>query len=331
MNPKLVFKAMADDTRRRILQLVARHQLSVSELVQCLAQPQSTVSRHLKVLRDAALIHDRRDGTTVRYDAPNPAAPDDSQNHSIQARMLDWLTLQAIPKPLQDRLNRVLMQRQDQSSAFFSQVAKRWDRMRVDAFGDAFHLETLAALLPGEWTVADIGTGTGFFLPLLAATFHRVLAVDPVTEMLEVARARCAARDIGNVSFRKGDFNRLPIDTGGVDLACAVLVIHHVPAPQDAVAELARIVKPGGRLLIVEQKTHRLDAFHERMQDRWWGFEPQDLAEDVAAAGFRNVQCRDFVTDQSASTGLEAPELFILTARSVGRSAKTVTTKTADQ
>lgn len=313
MSNQVVFKAMADGTRRRILQLVTRHEMNVSELVDCLRVPQSSVSRHLKVLRDAGLINDRREGTAVVY-----AMPDRSRNNGdaspLQWRMLDWVGEEDLPQGLATRLERILDHRRDQSHDFFSRVGNRWDQMRVDAFGDAFHLEALTALLPAEWQVADIGSGTGYLLPVLARTFAQVIAVDPVTEMLDVARARCAEEGVDNVTFRKGDLAALPIEEASLDLMLAVLVLHHVPSPTEALAELRRVTRPGGRLLVVEQHAHNLSDFHERMQDRWWGFEPDALARQVENAGFRAVTWRDLRPDPLTAGAIEGPGLFVLTA-----------------
>jgi len=312
MQSESVFKAMADGTRRRILKMVSHHELSVSELVSCLKLPQSTVSRHLKVLRDAGLIHDRRDGTTVIYALPEwsvngPEAP------GLEARLIDWVGEQEMPAGLASRLDRVLGRRKHRSDAFFSKVGQRWDQMRLDAFGDAFHLEALSALLPSDWRVADIGSGTGYLLPILARTFKQVVAVDPVPEMLDTARARCAREKLGNVTFRKGDLSRLPIPDDDVDLALAVLVLHHVPSPADALGELHRAIRPGGKLLIVEQQAHHLEDFHERMQDRWWGFAPDELAHLVTRVGFTLVRHRNLEPDPLSSGALDGPGLFVLT------------------
>lgn len=313
MSNQVVFKAMADGTRRRILQLVARHEMNVSELVDCLRVPQSTVSRHLKVLRDAGLIDDRREGTAVVYAMPDRSRGngDDSPLHW---RLLDWVGEEDLPQGLATRLERVLDHRQDQSHDFFSRIGNRWDQMRIDAFGDAFHLEALTALLPADWKVADIGSGTGYLLPVLARTFASVTAIDPVTEMLDVARARCAEEGVGNVTFRKGDLSALPLEEAGLDLALAVLVLHHVPSPTEALEELRRVLRPGGRLLVVEQHAHKLTDFHERMQDRWWGFEPDALARQVKEAGFTRVTWRDLRPEALASGSIEGPGLFVLTA-----------------
>lgn len=314
MESETVFKAMADATRCRILQIVNRHELSVSELVDCLQLPQSTVSRHLKVLRDAGLIRDRREGTAVIYAVAENGAGSGSNPPELQARLLDWVNDQELPRRISGRIDRVLGRRKRRSAEFFSRIGHRWDQMRMDAFGDAFHLEALTAMLPGDWEVADIGTGTGFLLPLLSRTFRKVVAVDPIPEMLEAARTRCTDRGVKNVRFLKGDLSRLPLPDGRVDLVLAVLVIHHVPSPAEALQELHRIVKPGGRLLVVEQQAHRLEEFFERMQDRWWGFEPAEFTRLVSKAGFRRVRRRGLAPDFNAASPLEGPDLFLLTA-----------------
>lgn len=328
MDAERTIKAMGDPTRRRILQLVARHELAVSEIVDCLGQPQSTVSRHLKVLRDAGLIQDHRHGTTAHYATSTLNGDENGSPARLAGHILEWVNEQDLPKPLSNRLASVLERRQNRSTDFFSQIGQRWDRMRVEAFGDAFHGEAFAALLPADWVVADIGTGTGYMLPILARTFRKVIAVDPVPNMLEVAQSRCRTQRIKNVAFRRGDMSRLPILNEQADLVLAVLVLHHVPSPEEALGELYRIAKPGGHLLIVEQRSHRLERFHERMQDRWWGFDPSRLGKTVAEAGFGDVRHRPLPSDPVKPGTVEAPELFTLTARRPG-DAKTTRVQSA--
>ena len=163
--------------------------------------------------------------------------------------------------------------------------------------------------------VADIGIGTGHLLPLLAGRFRRVIAIDPVPAMLEIAQGNPALAEADNIDFRAGDLSRLPVDDGGADLALAILVLHHVPSPLEAVKELQRIIKPGGRLLIVEQTAHGCEEFHEKMQDRWWGFEPDFLARQVERAGMVNVRHSPLDTAEPTSASVpEPPGLFVLTA-----------------
>ncbi len=310
-----VFKAMADQVRRRILQLVSRHELSVSEVVECLRLPQSTVSRHLKVLREAGLILDRRKGTVVLYGAADRNSDWVGEPVCLPEMLLDWVAVETLPAVIERRLVAVVDRRVASHGSFFSRYAHRWDEMRIEAFGDAFHLEALTALLPGEWTVADIGAGTGWLLPILSSTFWRVIAVEPIPEMLAEATRVAQTRKLSNVELKRGDLGRLPIESACVDMVCAALVLHHVPSPAEAVAELFRVTKPGGRLLIVEQKAHENESFHQRMGDRWRGFSSVELGECVASAGFSDVVSRSLSHESRAATAEDVPELFTITAR----------------
>ncbi|MFQ5590738.1 MAG: ArsR/SmtB family transcription factor [Phycisphaerae bacterium] len=303
-----LFKAMADRTRQRALVVLSRHELGVSELVEVLRQPQSTVSRHLKALRHAGLIRDRRQGNTVMYSIGRPA--DDGCGASLSARILEWVSEQELNGALRTRLDAVLQRRQGLSDAFFTQAGRHWDILRQEAFGDIFHLEALTALLPTEWTVADLGTGTGFLLPALARQFRLVVGVEPVEEMLATAGRRVKLDALGNVELRRGDLSSLPMDDGTVDVALAVLVLHHVPSPRDALAEMHRIVRPGGRILIVEQTAHDYEAFRRRMQDHWWGFEPAELERATRSSGFERVRTRMLAT---AGHAAGVPALFVVT------------------
>ncbi len=308
VEPEIVFKALADRTRQRAFALLSRHELGVSELVELLRQPQSTVSRHLKVLKEAGLIVDTRRGHSVYYAVPAPQG--DADDVGLTDKVLGWASEQPLPSGMTARLETVLSRRCEMSERFFSEVGGRWDTMRQEAFGDRFHLEAFTALLPSHWRVADIGTGTGYMLGTLARQFDSVVAVDPVDAMLDAARQRAKRLSLDNVELLKGDLSNLPISGSTVDLAVAVLVLHHVPRPKDAIRELFRVARAGGQVLIVEQTAHRNEAFRSRMQDRWWGFAPDEFSDMLAEAGFERLRVRTLVTADSA---VDAPELFVAT------------------
>ena len=311
MKPEVVFKAMADQTRQRTLRVLTPNELTVSELVEVLRQPQSTVSRHLRVLREAGLIRDRREGNAVLYSVQPSAATLDGAE--LTGRMLEWVAGQPLPPPQTPRLDAVHHRPREMSDRFFNRIGRHWDSLREESFGNRFHLEAFWALLPRRWVVADIGTGTGYLLVTLARYFSRVVGVDPVDTMLEAARQRVEELRLGNrVELRQGDLSRLPISGATVDLAVAVLVLHHVASPPSALAELYRILRAGGTFLVVEQTAHEREDFRDRMQDRWWGFEAADLGGQLEAMGFEEVRSQLLTTVERDA---DAPELFVVTGR----------------
>lgn len=305
-----VFRALADPLRRRLIQVMLKHELSVSELVVILRHPQSTISRHLKVLRNAGLVVARREGTMVFY----RCGVRDGGSAAVDVQALNWLQGRPLDKATEERVQRALRRRHGATVALFDRLANQWDELREAAFGDAFAFEAFIGLLPREWTVADVGTGTGFLVPSLAAHFRRVIAVDPSPAMLECARQRLGGHEARHVTFHVGGFDRLPLIDCECDLGIACLVLHHVVKPEEALAEIHRVVKPGGRLLVVEQEKHDLAQFHEMMEDRWWGFDPEELSETIASVGFENVHRRPLCTARSTSGAVEGPSLLALTA-----------------
>lgn len=326
---ELVFRALADRTRQRLLRVLSEAELSVSELVEVLDQPQSTVSRHLKVLRDAGLLVDRRAGTTALYAARSTAAPPPGHGsegagvpEDLRIRLLRWIGEEPLDDLEKRRLEACLERRRGEPQDFFDRLGAHWDALRVEAFGPSFHLEAVTGLLPPEWSVADVGSGTGYLLPALAACFHRVIAVDPAPVMLDLARSRPDLAEAGNVEFRAGALEDLPLADGEVDLVIASLVLHHVGDPPAGIAEIHRCIRPGGRVLLIEQQPHDSDEFRERMGDTWAGFEPARLAGWLRDAGFTGITWRKLTTARPGHRQAhEVPSLVAMTA-AVARPAK---------
>jgi ubiquinone/menaquinone biosynthesis C-methylase UbiE len=290
-----LFKAIGEPLRLRIVQLLCAEELSVGELVRVLDLPQSTVSRHLKTLRDEGLLADRPVGNATFYRATLEA---DHGNGDAPLRDSLVALMRDTPLPPADRagLDRVLAVRGTDGESFFDRVAIHWDAMREACFGSTFHLEAFLHLLPAEWTVADLGTGTGYLLPVLARHFHRVIAVDNSQTMLDLAKGRLKELGIGGVKLRAGDLESLPLGDGEADLAIALLMLHHLPAPQVALAEIGRVLKPGGRLLLVEVHPHGNEQFRVRMADRRNGIAPRTLKSWLASAGFAAAEAWDIPT-----------------------------------
>lgn len=304
-----LFKALGDPTRHLIVQVLSQQELAVNELVESLGQPQSTISRHLRVLREAGLISDRREGVTVYCQAALGANDEDPMTQSIR----DWFKAQALPTEVADRLEHVLRRRRQRSSAFFDQRGEEWDDLRRGWFGHDFPLEAFLGLLPASWAAADLGTGTGHLLPALGRVFSQVIAVDHSEVMLARARQRSGAHGLTNVDLRLGELEALPIDDEEIDLAIAMLVMHHVSEPGRAMAEIARTLRPGGKLLVVELSEHHDEDLRREMGDLWMGFSPSRLSALAEEAGMSTQRRVPLTSTHRGQNGTaEEPSLFAL-------------------
>ena len=283
--------ALADSTRNRILLLLERQELTVSELCSTMQLPQSTVSRHLKALADSGWVTARAEGTSNLYTMARSTtgAETDQAGLDGSAKRL-WLLVREqagdTPAAAQDqgRLQSVVAERRARSQQFFSSAAGQWDRFRDDLFGDRFHLVALAALADPAWVVGDLGCGTGQVSAALAPFVARVIAVDASGEMLQSALKRVAGAD--NVDLRRGDLEALPIDNARLDAAILTLVLHHVPEPAKALSEVARVLKPGGRVMIVDMLPHDRDNYRQQMGHVWLGFSDAHVRALLTDAGF---------------------------------------------
>ena len=277
---------LADATRARLLLALEEQELTVSELCSVLQLPQSTVSRHLKSLGDEGWVASRREGTSRHYRTTVDELPD-------AARRLWRLTRSEVSKtPLVEedgrRLASVLAERRSRSQEFFSSAAGQWDRMRRELFGDRAELIPLLALLPREWKVGDLGCGTGRMGEALAPFVSKLVAVDDSPAMLEAAKERLARFD--HVEVRRGRLEALPVEDGSLDVALVALVLHHLPEPGRAVAEAARALQPGGRLLVVDMLPHDREEYRQEMGHVWLGFSEERITGWLEDAGFEELQ-----------------------------------------
>ena len=244
--------ALADPIRCRLLVLLEKHELTVSELCAVLQMPQSSVSRQLKTLADDSWVQSRRDGTSRFYSL--------STEHFDDAARQLWPIIRSqvseTTSAAQDarRLRSVLQRRRAKSEAFFASAAGGWDRLREELFGDTFYLWAVLGLIDPALTVGDLGCGTGQLTATLAPFVTKIIAVDASDDMLEAARARVA--EWPSVDIRRGQLESLPIGDQELDAALLSLVLHYSPDPSRALAEAARALKPGGRALVVDMQPH---------------------------------------------------------------------------
>lgn len=299
--------ALADVTRARLLLLLEGRELSVSELCTVLQLPQSTVSRHLKWLIDDGWLSSRRDGTSRHYSL-------DLEDLAPSAAAL-WQAVRGeigeLPVVAEDagRLASVVAGRRTRSQAFFSSAAAAWDELRQELYGEASELPALLALLDDRWVVGDLGCGTGRVSALLAPFVRRVIAVDSSPEMLDAARRRLAG--VTNVELRRGEIEQLPLADGELDAVCLVLVLHHLADPGRALAEAARCLKPGGRLVVVDLAPHDRREWKLKMGHQWLGFSADQLGHWAAGAGFEALRLQPLSADPDS----RSPSLFVAAAR----------------
>jgi ArsR family transcriptional regulator len=298
--------ALADPIRCRMLLLLEKHELTVSELCAVLQMPQSTVSRHLKTLADDDWVASRRDGTSRFYSMP----ADDLDAGAKRLWPLIREQVAATSGAGQDerRLRGVLARRRAKSEEFFATAAGGWDRLRSSLFGDQFFLWALLGLIDPALVVGDLGCGTGQLTETIAPYVARVIAVDGSPDMLEAARHRVGAAT--NVDLRKGELENLPIDTGTLDAAMLSLVLHYSPAPARALAEVGRVVRPGGRVLVVDMLPHDRQEYQQQMGHVWLGFSEKQMSRFLSSAGFGAVRVRPLPTDPDA----KGPALFAAVA-----------------
>jgi ArsR family transcriptional regulator len=293
---------LSDPLRCRMVLVLERHELTVSELCAVLQLPQSTVSRHLKTLADAGWASSRRDGTSRYYAVA-------LEGLDVGARRLWPLIREQVAATSgaehdEKRLTSVLARRRSKSEEFFSSASGQWDRLREELFGHTFHLHAVLGLLDPASIVGDLGCGTGQLSALVAPHVAQVIAVDSSPDMLQAARLRLAQLD--NVDLRSGSVEALPIDDAQIDVAMMGLVLHHLPDPAKALSECARVLQPGGRALIIDMLPHDRAEYQQQMGHVWLGFTEQQISKLLTAAGFHAIRLRPLPIAEEA----KGPALF---------------------
>jgi ubiquinone/menaquinone biosynthesis C-methylase UbiE/DNA-binding transcriptional ArsR family regulator len=277
-------RILGDPNRLRMLLLLAREELSVAELQEILGMGQSTISTHLSQLKHAGLVEDRRAGKNIWYQAKSGG--------EVVSKLL--LLLQQAPEELpesehdQAALQLALRKRQDKTRAFFDDMAGRLGREYVPGRSWRSIAEALLLLLP-PLVIADLGAGEGGFSLLLAQGAQQVIAVDNSDRMVELGSALARKQGVRALEYRKGDLEAVPIADASVDLALFSQSLHHALHPGRAVAEAWRILKPGGRIVVLDLVQHRFAEARELYADVWLGFSEVELESLLRKAHFGNV------------------------------------------
>jgi SAM-dependent methyltransferase len=296
---------LADPVRGRILVLLEGQDLAVTEICQVLGMPQSTTSRHLRILSDEGWVEVRKEGTRRLY-ILRPAKLDESARSLWEIVKNQVLEL---PETADDarQLREVLAMRRVRSREFFDRDAPEWDRVREELFGSEFGFQALPGLLDPRMEIGDLGCGTGLIASTLAPFVQRIHAVDDSEAMLDAARERLDRFD--NVRFHHAGLESLPLESNSLDAAIMMLVLHHIPDPAAVLTEVARVLKPKGRLLLVDMVPHDRAEFEKQMGHVWLGFSEPDLRLRLESAGFVDPVYRALPSNRRG----KGPALFVAT------------------
>jgi ArsR family transcriptional regulator len=274
-------RVAADPNRLRILLLLEREELSVAELQDILAKGQSQVSTNLALLKGAGLVDDRRTGKNAFY------------RLTARRELMDVLSQAAaeIPEAQQDQqaLRLALRKRQDRMRRYFDELAGKFGRQYVPGRSWKGIAEALLKLLP-PMDIADLGAGEGTISQLMAQRARRVIAIDNSEKMVQFGTELARRHNIANLEYRLGDLEDVPIADGEVDLAFLSQALHHASHPERAIAEAFRILRPGGRITILDLNRHHFEEAREMYADLWLGFTELELETLLKTAGFEAVE-----------------------------------------
>jgi ArsR family transcriptional regulator len=279
-----LYRLLGEDARLRLLRVLSRERLNVTELTGVLGLAQSGVSRHLGLLKDAGLVAEERDGGFSYYQLGPSVQPIESALRAQFAAAADDPDVRAD----EARLQEVLRLRKENFDAH-SGPDTRDARQLVPGRSWAAWSRALGLLMP-QMKVADLGCGEGYLTMEAARWASRVIAVDRSDAVLTRARALARRRRVSNVIWKKGELDRLPMKDASVDVAMLSQALHHAHQPARAIAEAARVVVPGGRVLVLDLRAHEEEWVRAKLGDRRLGFDDDELKRMLVAAGLSDVK-----------------------------------------
>ena len=281
-------RLLADPTRLRLVLLLEKEELSVAELQDILSMGQSRISSHLAQLKRAGAVADRRAGKNVYYGMVRDGARSPAR---AQISELTRTLAREVPEAADDltALKLVLRRRKDRAREYFDELAGKFGRSYVPGRSWQALAHTMITLLP-PLTVADLGAGEGTLSQLLAKTARKVIAVDNAPKMVEFGSKLAKEHGFTNLEYRLGDIEDPPIEQGSIDLAIFSQALHHAIHPERAIQSAQRILKPGGRLVILDLLSHRFERARELYADHWLGFSEVQLHQWLEASGFGRIE-----------------------------------------
>jgi ArsR family transcriptional regulator len=274
------FKALSDDTRLRLLNLLVNHELSVNEITDILNMGQSRISRHLKILTDCGLLVSRRDGLWVFYSA-SKEGPGREFIISISGFLKNDYDL----KIDLSRMEWIIEDRLKKKKKFFDSIANRWDRMKKEILGDLDITSEILSRIENIESVVDLGCGTGELLLELSHRAEKVIGIDQSPKMLEEVKTRFSENG-NNLDLRIGTIEQLPVKDEEADLVVLNMVLHHLTSPFNGLAEANRILKYNSQLIVIDLEKHKNEEMRSSYGHRWLGFPQPEIKNWLKKAGF---------------------------------------------
>jgi len=280
-----ILQILSDNTRLRLLRLLAEEELSVVELQEILEMGQSRISTHLSQIRRHGLLNDRKDGKKTFYSLE---LSDSSRLDLIRVAIREDLDEEFWEND-RSSLNRIIDRRRSESKRYFDEVAERLGKNYVpgrswDAIG-----HFLLRLVPSI-VIADLGAGEGTISQLLAERAKKVYCIDSSKSMVRVGSELAKKKSLSNLLYKEGDIENVPLDNNSVDLALMSQSLHHAQHPEKALEEAFRILKTGGQLIILDLKKHNFEKARELYRDQWLGFGENDLYRMIRDTGFKRAK-----------------------------------------
>lgn len=284
-------RLLADATRLRVLLLLEQAELTVAEVQEILNMGQSRISTHLAQLKRAGLVRDRRAGKHIYYGLAAAAGDEAVDALSAQLREIVTASAKEIPESITDRtaLSLVLRKREDRAREYFNRLAGKFGRSYCPGRSWQGMSHMLLGLLP-PMVIADLGAGEGTLSQLLARGARQVIAVDNSEKMVEFGSALAREHGFSNLEYRLGDMQTPPIAAGSVDLVIFSQALHHASQPERAISAAHTILKPGGRLIVLDLLAHGFEQARELYADLWLGFSELELHQFLERVGFEDVE-----------------------------------------
>ncbi len=295
-------KALADETRIRLLNLLMERELNVNEIVSVMGMGQSRISRHLKILSDTGLLTHRRDGLWVFY----RAAMNGRERRFIDS-IREFLKGDDCLNEDRARLERLITEGAREKTRFFDSIAADWDRIRYEILGDLDISREIISRIGPCGTAVDLGCGTGELLTRMSDRAELVIGVDKSPGMLEETRGRTGEMG-GRADLRLGEIEHLPMRDGEADYCVMNMVLHHLPSPREALEETGRVTAAGGRLVLADLERHTVEEMRHRYGHRWLGFDRDDIEKWLKGAGFSVLETAVYPVKKGLTVNLTVAE-----------------------